>query len=209
MAASALLLLQPLVAPALPATSILSLTWVACLAIVSLSTTRPDRRELDGLFMMVCGVFSVTLPLGQLIALRYLAAGRAWVVLVIVTVAAREAFAVVGGVVLPGTPSINAAVSPRKTYAGWLVGAAAALVAAILVSRALGAGLTLGQAAVFGICLGAACQLGDLAESYLKRMMRQRHSSNALGPQGGLLDTTDALGFAAVVAHVLLQVWGF
>jgi len=99
-------------------------------------------------------------------------------------------------------------VSPRKNYAGWLVGATASLVAALIARRALGLAMTDGQAVVFGLCLGGACQLGDLSESYLKRMVRRRHSSNALGPEGGLLDTTDALAFGAVVASGLLHLWG-
>ena len=206
--ASALLLLQPLVAPSLPGTLILSITWLCCFALLSLSTDRPHRRELNGLLMMACGVLSVTLTLGQLVAIRHLPAGREWATLVVLTVAARESSAALGGFLVPGAPTINRSVSPRKTYAGWLAGATASLVTAVIFTRAFGLAMTLWQAAIFGLCLGVACQLGDLSESYLKRMRHRRHSSNVLGPQGGLLDTTDALAFAAVVAHGLLLVWG-
>jgi CDP-diglyceride synthetase len=82
-------------------------------------------------------------------------------------------------------------------------------VAAVIFTRAWGLAVTTGQAVVLGLAIGAACQLGDLSESYLKRVMGRRHSGRALGPQGGLLDTTDALAFAAVVVHGLLHVWGF
>ncbi len=207
--ASALLLLQPLVAPALPGTLILSAAWVLCFALVSLSTARPRRRELHDVLLMVCGVLAVTLALGQLVAIRYLAGGRAWVTLVVLAVAARESTAALGGRVFPGAPVINERVSPRKSYAGWLAGAAASLIAAVVFTRACGLAVATWQAAVLGLAIGIACQLGDLSESYLKRVMGRRHSSKALGPQGGLLDTTDALAYAAVVAHGLLHVWGF
>ena len=208
MVASVLLLVRPVAWPALPGTLILSLTWLGGFTLLSLSTARPHRRELYDLLMMICGVFSVTLTLGQLVAIRALAAGRPCVVLVVATVAARESGAALGGLVFPGAPTINLVVSPRKNYAGWLVGATASLVTALVVRQVLDLAMTIGQAAVFGLCLGAACQLGDLSESYLKRMVRRRHSSNALGPEGGLLDTTDALAFGAVVASGLLHLWG-
>jgi phosphatidate cytidylyltransferase len=206
--ASALLLLQPLLAPALPGTLILSVAWICCLALVSLSTARPRRRELHEVLLMICGLFAVTLALGQLVAIRYLAGGREWTTLVILAVAARESTAALGGLVFPGAPVINEQVSPRKSYAGWALGAAASLAAAVVLTRAWGLAVTAGQAVVLGLAIGAACQLGDLSESYLKRVMGRRHSGRALGPQGGLLDTTDALAFAAVVVHGLLLVWG-
>jgi CDP-diglyceride synthetase len=208
LAASALLLLQPVIAPAWPETLILSAAWIFCFAIMTLSTARPDRGELHDLLLMICGVLSVSLTLGQLVAIRYLDAGRAWTAVVVLTVAARESGAALGGIALPGAPMINEPVSPRKTYAGWLAGTLASLTAAVVLTRAFDLAVTVGQATIFGLWMGAACQLGDLAESYLKRMMGQRHSGTALGPQGGLLDTTDALAFAAVVAHGLLHVWG-
>lgn len=204
---SALLLLQPLLAPALPGTLILSAAWICCLALVSLSTARPRRRELHDVLLMICGLFAVTLALGQLVAIRYLA-GHAWTTLVILAVAARESAAALGGLVFPGAPVINEQVSPRKSYAGWGLGAAASLVATAVLARAWGLAVTTGQAVVLGLAIGAACQLGDLSESYLKRVMGRRHSGRALGPQGGLLDTTDALAFAAVVVHGLLLAWG-
>jgi phosphatidate cytidylyltransferase len=207
-AVSAALLLRPLAWPELSALSILALAWIACLAVLSLTTTRPNRRELGDLLMTMCGALTVTVTLGQLIAIRYLPAGRAWVVLILATVAAREAGAALGGLMFPSAPAINPAVSPRKSYAGWLVGAAAALVTAVVFPHACGLALGLERSLVFGLALGAACQLGDLSESYIKRMMAQRHSSTLLGPQGGLCDTTDALAFAAVVARCLLEIWG-
>jgi CDP-diglyceride synthetase len=207
--ASALLLVRPLVAPALPGTLVVSIAWLCGGALVVLGTTRPRQRELHEASLMVAGILAVTLTLGQLVAIRYLPAGDAWIALIVVTVVARESGAALGGLAFPRAPAINAAVSPRKTYAGWLVGAMASLVTALIGTRALGLALTSGQAAVFGLCLGIACQLGDLSESYLKRMVGRRHSGGILGPQGGLLDTTDALAFAAVVACGLLRAWGF
>lgn len=207
-AISALLLLRPVAWPALSTTSILALAWLVCLAVVALTAVRPHRRDLGELLTMIGGVLTVTVMLGQLIAIRHLPGGQAWVVLVIATVVAREAGAALGGVVFPAAPAINAAVSPRKSYAGWLVGAAAALVTAVVLPLACGLALGVVRSVVFGLALGAACQLGDLSESYVKRMMGRRHSGTALGPQGGLLDTTDALAFAAVVARCLLEIWG-
>ncbi len=95
------------------------------------------------------------------------------------------------------------AVSPGKTIEGSLGG----LVAAVVVVAAFGRlfGLELYFAAVLGLLLSVAGQLGDLAESKLKRWAGVKDSGSMLPGHGGVLDRFDSLLFSAPVAYCYLR----
>jgi phosphatidate cytidylyltransferase len=90
-------------------------------------------------------------------------------------------------------------ISPGKTWEG----SAASLVAAVLVGfffvRFLGRNVNYIEAAILSVLINIAAQLGDLAESALKRGAGVKDSSNLLPGHGGVLDRIDALLFAAPV----------
>ena len=58
----------------------------------------------------------------------------------------------------------------------------------------------------FGLLVGAAGMVGDLAESLLKRDAKMKDSSRWLPGFGGVLDIVDSLLFAAPVAYFFF-VW--
>jgi phosphatidate cytidylyltransferase len=84
-------------------------------------------------------------------------------------------------------------VSPGKTVEGALAQliatSAAALAGAPLVA------LSLGEAAVIGLVLGALGQLGDLGESFLKRSAGAKDAGRLIPGHGGVLDRLDSLLF--------------
>lgn len=93
--------------------------------------------------------------------------------------------------------------SPKKTWEGTAGGLAAAAVAALLIGRLdpmLVPGGWLGLA-VFGIVLGIAGMLGDLAESLIKRDCGHKDASQVVPGFGGVLDVVDSIVFAAPVAY--------
>ena len=55
---------------------------------------------------------------------------------------------------------------------------------------------------LFGIAVGIAGIVGDLAESLLKRDMGCKDSSNWMPGFGGVLDIMDSILFAAPVAYL-------
>lgn len=106
--------------------------------------------------------------------------------------------------------------SPGKTWEGAVGG----LATACLVSWAffrfaappmIGAGYAappLAAVFVYGLALGLAGMIGDLAESLLKRDMERKDSSTWLPGLGGVLDIVDAVLVAAPVSY-LFWVFGW
>jgi phosphatidate cytidylyltransferase len=95
--------------------------------------------------------------------------------------------------------------SAKKTWEGAAGGIALAVVAAVAIDR-LGPVLpNLGVEAAFGVTVGAAGMLGDLAESLVKRDLRHKDASQAVPGFGGVLDVVDAVIFAAPVAYGWLK----
>jgi phosphatidate cytidylyltransferase len=96
--------------------------------------------------------------------------------------------------------------SPKKTWEGAAGGLAASVVATAGINR-LGPVLPpgwLGEVG-FGITVGVAAILGDLAESLIKRDCRRKDASQAVPGFGGVLDLVDSVIFAAPVAYWWLR----
>lgn len=91
---------------------------------------------------------------------------------------------------LIGGPKFWPKVSPKKTWAGTVAGwLGAAAVGAIFMSFT-----TAGIAIIFASALVSfASQLGDIAESALKRRMKVKDSSTLIPGHGGLFDRFDGL----------------
>jgi phosphatidate cytidylyltransferase len=93
--------------------------------------------------------------------------------------------------------------SPKKTWEGAAGGLAAAVLMTVALDR-LGPVRVLGfwwAEVGFGLTVGAAGMLGDLAESLVKRDRQQKDASRAVPGFGGVLDVVDAVLLAAPVAY--------
>jgi phosphatidate cytidylyltransferase len=93
--------------------------------------------------------------------------------------------------------------SPKKTWEGLAGGLLlAAVVAAALgqVNPVFPGGVL--EAALFGVVVGGAGVLGDLAESLVKRDGLAKDAAASIPGFGGLLDVIDSLLFAAPVAYI-------
>ena len=148
------------------------------------------------------------------LALRYhpyavgAAAGTALVLLPVALTWASDIGAYAVGRTL-GNRKLIPSVSPGKTVAGAVGG----LVFTVLASWALErwmlrpvAQLALSPVAivVFGAVVSVTAQVGDLAESLLKREAGVKDSSRIFPGHGGVLDRLDSLFFVLPVAHLLL-----
>lgn len=96
-----------------------------------------------------------------------------------------------------GGPKLAPKISPNKTWSGFLGSLIGALILSYIIDVAAGFEPI---AAFFLIMLLVAVvsQLGDLAESFLKRKFQIKDSSNFIPGHGGVLDRVDGLVVAAV-----------
>jgi phosphatidate cytidylyltransferase len=104
---------------------------------------------------------------------------------------------------LIGRRRMTPLLSPKKTWEGAAGGLALAVITA-LVGASLGARPEFWtvKAAGFGVVVGIAAMLGDLAESLIKRQGQKKDASAAVPGFGGVLDVVDSVLLAAPVAYV-------
>ena len=111
-----------------------------------------------------------------------------------------------------GGPKLAPVVSPGKTWSGTVAGALTAIAIApafdALVLRPQGVLLELWQVLLFGAVVGIVGQVGDLAESLLKREAGMKDSSDLIPGHGGVLDRFDSLYFVLPAAAALYRAFG-
>jgi phosphatidate cytidylyltransferase len=107
---------------------------------------------------------------------------------------------------LLGRHRMSPVLSPKKTWEGLAGGLVLSMAAAAAINRFLSV-LPVGDlpALGFGLTLGIAGTLGDLAESLVKRDCRSKDASAVVPGFGGVLDVIDAILFAAPVAYFWLR----
>jgi phosphatidate cytidylyltransferase len=91
-------------------------------------------------------------------------------------------------------------ISPGKTWEGALGGLVGSLLVAILSAWLLSLPMTVYQSLLFGLLISCAAQIGDLAESLLKRYIGVKDSGSLIPGHGGILDRLDSFCLAAPAA---------
>jgi len=167
------------------------------------------RHRIDQAFRRVAGTLMAILYLGiggaLILHLRF-RGGVGVLVLFLVAVKCTDVGAYFTGVAF-GRHKMIPWLSPGKSWEGLAGGLAAGAGTAVLITWWFGiAGLSYGEAAVFGAVIGLAGQFGDLCESLLKRSAQVKDSGAVLPEFGGVLDIIDSPLLAAPVALVLLAV---
>ena len=96
-------------------------------------------------------------------------------------------------------------VSPNKSWEGSLSGLVGSFIALVLIVRAGWLpGLDYFDALMLGLITGVAGQIGDFAESLVKRDVGVKDSSNLLPGHGGAWDRLDSILFAAPLSYLYL-----
>lgn len=134
------------------------------------------------------------------VLLRDVGDGRDWVLLGLFAVFATDTAAYAVGRVA-GRHRMAPRISPQKTWEGGVGGLAGGFVAVIALHSAFDLGA--GRWAIVGLAaiLPLAAQLGDLAESALKRSMAVKDMGSLLPGHGGVIDRMDSMLFAFPVLY--------
>ncbi len=106
---------------------------------------------------------------------------------------------------LVGGPKFWPKVSPKKTWSGTAGGWVGAAIVGAAFAGSTGVGMVLIPAS---IALSLASQIGDIAESAIKRASGIKDSSNILPGHGGVLDRFDGMIGAAFVLLIILLMSG-
>ena len=126
--------------------------------------------------------------------------GREWVLLLLLATFACDTGAYFVGKAIGRTP-LAPNISPSKTREGAAGGLVAAVVACVALDAALGLPAVWWQATLLGVAFGVVGQLGDLAESRIKRIAGVKNSGRLMPGHGGVLDRLDSLMFNLVVLY--------
>lgn len=131
--------------------------------------------------------------------------GLTWIVWLLLVVVVTDIAGYFAGRMIGG-PKLWPRVSPKKTWSGAVAGWIGAGVIGLLFAGATRAGLGLIGVSV---AVSMASQIGDIAESAIKRRSGVKDSSNLIPGHGGLLDRFDGMLGAALFIVVAGQLVGF
>jgi phosphatidate cytidylyltransferase len=174
--------------------------------LAALRQTGALRERVLGLMAGLFGVFYLALTLYPAVALRFEfgnRAGRSWLMLLLVVIWVEDIAALVTGRSI-GRTLLCPSISPKKTVEGAAGGLLAGIAAALLARYVAFPELPLVHVIAVAILLGVFGQLGDLAESMLKRAAQVKDSSSLIPGHGGVLDRVDSLLFAFPVLYLYL-----
>lgn len=152
---------------------------------------------------IISGVLYIAVPWTCMIMLRNYIVGRQMLMTLFLCTWGCDVGAYIGGKLF-GSTKLCAYVSPGKTIQGFIAGILGSLVAnagAIYFYS-----LPTYPLILIGFICGIAGQIGDLAESLLKREVNLKDSGNVIPGHGGMLDRFDSILFNGLLTYLVLRV---
>jgi phosphatidate cytidylyltransferase len=182
------------------------LSWSLGIAVVGALASAVLRGGRHVTWTLLGAVY-IILPILALIWLRREpSSGLATVIWLLFVVWATDTGAYVFGRLIGG-PKMAPRISPNKTWAGLLGGAAAAALIGIPAGWLAGA-QSPKYLIVSGAILAIVGQAGDVFESSIKRHFNAKDSGTIIPGHGGLFDRLDSLLFVAVVYAAMIILTG-
>lgn len=176
---------------------------VITLAVATILTAIIVMRQGKELWT-AAGVLYIGLPCILLILFRNTAVlGLSSVLFLFLMVWSSDTAAYFTGRSISG-PKLAPAISPGKTWSGFFGGLTLPAVCAFWFAGYVPASTNALLLAIAGVFLALFSQLGDLAESAIKRKFKVKDSGKILPGHGGLFDRTDGLIGALLLAGAIV-----
>jgi phosphatidate cytidylyltransferase len=189
----------------------------------ALVTTRDLKTYLGAVATTIFGVLYIGLSLSCLLPLRFSqlgagslglagaagsSTGRNLTLLLFLVIWADDTFAYLVGRTM-GRKMLFPSISPKKTLEGSAAGLLGSLLVAWGFERLFWQTASLKKVILLAGLIALFGQIGDLAESALKRGANLKDSGSVLPGHGGLLDRVDSLLFGAPVLWLSLAIMDF
>jgi phosphatidate cytidylyltransferase len=196
----------------------LAALWLMVVMTIAMSRRGPGGRPLTAIAVTIFGAVYASGLLAFLIAIRHggVAVIRpgAYVLLtlfpLVITWICDTAAMATGSAL--GGPKLAPILSPKKTYSGAIGGTLGGIITALAIGKFVlnrqGWHFTDGQLLLFGLAVSIVGQIGDVAESLLKREVALKDSSALIPGHGGVLDRLDSLYFVIPAAAGLYRIYG-
>ena len=196
----------------------LSAVWLLAVLVAAMIMRGPQGRPLTAVAVTIFGCLYASALLAFVVPIRHGVhsdahplASTALVGLPLAVTWTCDTCAMAAGTLIGG-PKLSPVLSPHKTWSGAVGGVVGAIVAALIygsvvldrVAFHLGSPRLIVSALVIAI----AAQVGDAAESLLKREAGLKDSSSLIPGHGGVLDRLDSLYFVLPVTAGLFRLWG-
>ncbi len=195
--------------PILMAFGMFSLIIIVPMLYFLFSDPLKGERYLSEVGKIAVGPIYVCLPLAMLIMIdqRYLfnhSISGIWIFFLLVVTFANDTGAFYSGKLF-GKHKLYETVSPKKTWEGSVGGVLFAFFVGIAFMKIFDLHEIDFSIFLIIFLLSVSGQIGDLAESMLKRSFNVKDSGTLLPGHGGILDRIDSLLFAAPVLYIYLE----
>jgi phosphatidate cytidylyltransferase len=166
----------------------------------------PGRRKevFEGTAAVVLGFLYAGLPFCLLVLVDQAPRGNLWIFFLLAIIFSSDTAAMYCGRLF-GKHKLYVTVSPGKTWEGAVGGFVTSVLAGIVFAQIFELHDSVLTIAIGSGAIGAAGQVGDLAESMLKRNVGVKDSGTILPGHGGFLDRVDALLFAIPVLYAFVM----
>jgi phosphatidate cytidylyltransferase len=166
------------------------------LSVLFMATSKDLSSTISKMGMLLFGILFIGFLLAYVSLVRNVTNGRLWVLFLVVTVWAGDISALVSGASF-GRHKLYPKISPKKTFEGLGGGILGSIIVALAFASLFIPHMKKGTCILLAAGIGFFGQLGDFAESMLKRSAQVKDSGNLIPGHGGMLDRLDSFLFSA------------
>jgi len=166
-----------------------------------------QEKHFEAIGTWMLSIVYISTPFGLLSLMDSTGFGSAYdtnyAIVCLVLVWISDSMAFFGGKIF-GRHKLAESISPKKTWEGSIIGFVFTVTGALVIREIMHYQAPLIHFLVIGLITGLFAQIGDLFESYLKRTVKVKDSSNLIPGHGGVLDRFDSILFVVPALYIYL-----